>query len=140
MSASRWLLLLGSTLDSDERIHAALQELQALGEVALRAPIQHGPGSRDARRSYFNALVELAFDGSADALVAALKAIETRLGRRRDGEEVAIDIDLLAREVDGTWCADAHALDKREFEQPHAVALLRAAGIEVDTTPRSKPP
>ena len=132
MSASRWLLLLGSTLDSDERIHAALRELQSLGDVALRAPIQHGPGSRDARRCYFNALVEVVFDGDADALIAALKVIETRLGRRRDGDEVAIDIDLLAREVGGIWCADAHALDKGEFEQAHAVALLRAAGVEVN--------
>lgn len=132
MSASRWLLLLGSTLGSDERIHAALRELQALGEATLRAPIQHGPGSRDARRSYFNALVEFVFDGNADELVAALKAIETRLGRRRDGEDVAIDIDLLAREVDGIWRADAHAIEKREFEQAHAIALLRGAGIEFD--------
>lgn len=135
MSATRWLLLLGSTLGSDERIHAALRELQSLGDAALRAPIQRGPGSRDARRSYFNALVEMVFDGDADELVAALKSIETRLGRRRDGEEVAIDIDLLAREVDGIWRADAHALDKREFEQAHAIALLRAAGIEVNTKP-----
>ena len=133
MSASHWLLLLGSTLDSDERIRAALHELRSLGEVALRAPIQHGPGSRDARRSYFNALVELGFDGDADELVAALKAIETRLGRRRDGDEVVIDIDLLAREVDGIWLGDAHALNKREFEQTHAIALLRAAGIGIDT-------
>ena len=136
MSASRWLLLLGSTLESDERIHAALRELQSLGEVALCAPIQHGPGSRDARRSYFNALVEFAFDGDTSALVTALKAIETRLGRRRDNDEVAIDIDLLAREVDGIWHADAHALDKREFEQAHAIALLRVAGINVDVDPR----
>jgi len=132
VSGSRWLLLLGSTLDSDERIHAALRELQSLGDATLRAPIQHGPGSRDARRSYFNALVELVFDNDANELVAALKAIETRLGRRRDGDEVVIDIDLLAREVDGTWRADAHAIDKREFEQAHAVALLRTAQIEID--------
>ena len=65
MTASRWLLLLGSTQGSDERIHAALRELRTLGETTLRAPIQHGPGSRDARRNYFNALVELGFDGDA---------------------------------------------------------------------------
>jgi len=135
VSASRWLLLLGSTLETDERIHAALRELQSLGDAALRAPIQRGPGSRDARRSYFNALVELAFDVDANELVEALKVIETRLGRRREADEVAIDIDLLAREVDGIWRADAHALDKREFEQAHAMALLRAAEIEINATP-----
>ena len=132
MSASRWLLLLGSTLESDERIHAALRELRSLGDVALRAPIQHGPGSRDARRSYFNALVEVLFDGDAEGLVAALKAIEMRLGRNRASHEVAIDIDLLASQVDGIWRADAHALEKGEFEQAHAIALLRAAGVEID--------
>jgi len=135
MTPSRWLLLLGSTLETDERIHAALRELPSLGAVELRAPIQHGPGSHDARRSYFNALAELAFDGSTDELVAALKAIETKLGRRRDNDEVAIDIDLLARAIEGVWRADAHALDKRELEQPHAMALLRAAGIEISTAP-----
>ena len=136
MSASRWLLLLGSTLESDERIHAALRELQSLGEVALCAPIQHGPGSRDARRSYFNALVEVVFDGDAEGLVAALKAIEARLGRNRASQEVAIDIDLLASQVDGIWRADAHALEKGEFKQAHAIALLRAAGMEIDSTLR----
>ena len=135
MTASRWLLLLGSTRGSDERIHAALCELRTLGEATLRAPIQHGPGSRDARRHYFNALVELGFDGDAEDLVAALKAIETRLGRDRDSDEVAIDIDLLAREVDGVWRADAHALEKRELEQAHAITLLRAAGVEIDSAP-----
>jgi len=135
VSASHWLLLLGSTLDSDDRIHAALRELQSLGNVALLAPIQYGPGSRDAWRSYFNALAELVFDGDANELVAALKAIETRLGRRRDNDEVAIDIDLLAREVNGVWHADAHALDKREFEQAHAMALLLAAGVGIDSAP-----
>jgi len=34
-----------------------------------------------------------------------------------------------------SWHADAHALDKREFEQAHAMALLRAAGVEVDSAP-----
>jgi 2-amino-4-hydroxy-6-hydroxymethyldihydropteridine diphosphokinase len=133
VSASRWLLLLGSTQGSDERIHAALRELQTLGEAKLLAPIQYGPGSRDARRNYFNALVELGFDGDVDELVAALKAIETRLGRDRDSDEVAIDIDLLAREGNGVWRADAHAIEKRELEQAHAIALLRAVGIEIDS-------
>lgn len=133
MSASRWLLLLGSTQGSDERIHAALRELRTLGEAKLLAPIQYGPGSRDARRNYFNALVELGFDGDVDELVAALKAIETRLGRNRDSDEVAIDIDLLAREGNGVWRADAHAIEKRELEQAHAIALLRAVGIEIDS-------
>ncbi len=135
MTASRWLLLLGSTRGSDERIHAALCELRTLGEATLRAPIQHGPGSRNARRNYFNALVEFGFDGDAEELVAALKAIEMRLGRDRDSDEVAIDIDVLAREVDGVWRADAHAIEKHEFEQVHAITLLRAAGIEIDSAP-----
>lgn len=131
MTASRCLLLLGSTLASDERIHAALRELNAIGAAEPLAPILHGPGSRDARRRYFNALAALDFDGTSDDLVAALKAIETRLGRRRDVDDVAIDIDVLACQIDGVWHADAHALAKGEFEQAHAIALLREAGIEV---------
>ena len=129
---ARWMLLLGSTLASDERVHEALRELSVLGLVRLCAPIRHGPGSRDPRRSYFNALVEIAFEGDAKALVTALKAIEANLGRRRDEAEVAIDIDLLARWVDARWQADPHALAKGEFAQAHTIALLADAGIEID--------
>lgn len=135
--SSCWLLLLGSTLADDERVHAALRALAELGPARLLAPIRHGPGSGDARRSYFNALVEIHHDGDAAQLVAACKAIERRLGRRRDVDEVAIDIDLLARWSDGAWRADAHALAKGEFGQPHALALFADAGITVDTASRS---
>ncbi|MCC6596446.1 MAG: 2-amino-4-hydroxy-6-hydroxymethyldihydropteridine diphosphokinase, partial [Rhodanobacteraceae bacterium] len=92
----RWLLLLGSTLADDARVRAALVALGELGAVRLLAPIRHGPGSRDPRRSYFNALAELECALGRDPLIAALKAIEHTLGRRRGQAEVAIDIDLLA--------------------------------------------
>lgn len=127
--ARRWLLLLGSTLADDARVRAALVALGELGAVRLLAPIRHGPGSRDPRRSYFNALAELECALGRDPLIAALKAIEHTLGRRRGQAEVAIDIDLLACGQAGRWHADAHALDKGEFAQPHTLALLQAAGI-----------
>ncbi|MBX3690187.1 2-amino-4-hydroxy-6-hydroxymethyldihydropteridine diphosphokinase [Dokdonella sp.] len=130
--SARYLLLLGSTRSDDGHVRAALHDLANLGAVKLCAPIQHGPGSRDPRRMYFNALAELEFDGEAAALVAALKAIEAGLGRQRGSAEVAIDIDLLARWVDARWLADPHALAKGEFVQAHTRALLGAADIDID--------
>lgn len=131
----RALLLLGSTLADDGRVREALAALGEMGAVRLLAPIRHGPGSRDPQRHYFNALAEFGFAGERATLVAALKALESRLGRRRDGGEVAIDIDLLALHVDERWQADAHALAKGEFAQAHTRALLRAAALEVDLAP-----
>ena len=128
----RALLLLGSTLPDDGRLRQALAALGEMGAVRLLAPIRHGPGSRDPQRHYFNALAEFFYSGERATLVAALKALERKLGRRRDDGEVAIDIDLLALRVDGRWQADAHAQAKGEFEQAHTRALLRDAALDVD--------
>ncbi|MCW5578226.1 MAG: 2-amino-4-hydroxy-6-hydroxymethyldihydropteridine diphosphokinase [Dokdonella sp.] len=131
---THWLLLLGSTLADDGRLRQALAALAELGSVRLLAPLQHGPGSRDPQRRYFNALVELVRSDGRDALVTSLKDIEQRLGRRRDDREVAIDIDLLAARSDGPWLADAHALAKGEFAQAHTRALLHHAGLAIQAT------
>jgi len=53
---------------------------------------------------------------------------------RDESGEVAIDIDLLAMQANGSWLAEPHALEKREFTQTPARDMLKAAGIEMSGT------
>jgi 2-amino-4-hydroxy-6-hydroxymethyldihydropteridine diphosphokinase len=135
MPARRWLLLLGSNLAGSERIQQALETLAALGHVTSLTPIERMPARGDPSRFYYNALATLGCDLDRDVLRAQLKQIEIELGRVRDESgEVAIDIDLLAMQANGSWLAEPHALEKREFTQTPARDMLKAAGIEVSGT------
>lgn len=128
----RRLLMLGSNLPDDSRLCAALHRLAAHGRAELLGDIQHLPPRSGGGAWYFNALavVESVLDDAA--FRALLADIERELGRdRSQPARVEIDIDLLARQCDGDWVADAHALAKRELEQPPAVDLMRASGILV---------
>jgi 2-amino-4-hydroxy-6-hydroxymethyldihydropteridine diphosphokinase len=130
--AQCYLLLLGSNLASAVRLEQALAALAALGSVTPLTPVTHTPARHNPARFYFNALAQLECALDHDPLRVELKAIETRLGRVRDGSgEVAIDIDLLATRVDDAWQADPHALAKREFTQSPARELLADAGIAI---------
>lgn len=132
MPAHRWLLLLGSNLADPECIQQALETLAVLGQVTSLTPIERMPARGDASRFYYNALAMLDCDLDRDALRTRLKQIETELGRVRDGSgEVAIDIDLLARQANERWLADPHAIEKREFAQAPARDMLEAAGLVV---------
>jgi 7,8-dihydro-6-hydroxymethylpterin-pyrophosphokinase len=128
----RWLLLLGSSLDQDDRLRTALDCLADLGESQALTPVQRFP-SHDGSGRYYNALAEIHFDDERPVLVAALKRLETALGRHRDETAtVDIDIDILAAtDADGRWRADHHALEKNEFARDTVCELLRQAGIDV---------
>lgn len=135
MSTRRWLLLLGSNLAGSERVRQALETLVVLGHVTSLTPIERMPARGDASRFYYNALATLDCDLDREVLGAQLKRIEIELGRVRDESgEVAIDIDLLAMQANGSWLAEPHALEKREFTQTPARDMLKAAGIEVSGT------
>lgn len=135
MSTRRWLLLLGSNLAGSERVRQALETLVVLGHVTSLTPIERMPARGDASRFYYNALATLDCDLDREVLRAQLKRIEIELGRVRDESgEVAIDIDLLAMQANGSWLAEPHALEKREFTQTPARDMLKAAGIEVSGT------
>lgn len=128
-----WLLLLGSNLADDARVHAALAALGPLGAVTRVTAIRRLPAHGDASApDYFNVLATLASDLDRDALVASLKRIERELGRVHGSGRVAIDIDLLACRDDNRWLADAHAIEKNDLEKPPAPLLLREAGITVE--------
>jgi 7,8-dihydro-6-hydroxymethylpterin-pyrophosphokinase len=129
---SRWLLLLGSNLDTDVRVRSALARLAARGTATLLTPIRRFTSDNGDPRRYYNALVDWCAADGGGRMPAFAHRLEHELGRQRDmSEEVAIDIDLLASFVDGQWHADAHALDKRAFARASVVALLREAGIDV---------
>jgi 7,8-dihydro-6-hydroxymethylpterin-pyrophosphokinase len=131
--AQRWLLLLGSSLAGDGCVRAALQRLGVLGDVTALTPIRRLPTYDGSARVYHNLLAVLACAHDLDAalLAARLKRIEAELGRR-PGDEIAIDIDILAMADGARWKLDAHALAKREFEHPPALTLLAEANLHLD--------
>lgn len=131
----RWLLVLGSNLADDARVHQALLAIGALGEVERLTPVVLTPARR-GQGHYHNALVALASDASSAVLRQALKRIETALGRVRDGGGVvAIDIDPLAFNDGQGWQPDAHAVGKGEFERAPVPQLLVQAGIMMVDAP-----
>ena len=133
-AARRHLLLLGSNLPDATRIEQALQALRALGKLAQPVPVQHGPPRSGNGAWYYNTLAVLTCTLDDPALDAALAAIEQRLGRRRDGTEVAIDIDRLAVALpDAPWQAHPHALAKGELTRAPAAQLLAASGLHITT-------
>ncbi|MBS0383667.1 MAG: 2-amino-4-hydroxy-6-hydroxymethyldihydropteridine diphosphokinase [Proteobacteria bacterium] len=128
-----WLLLLGSNFDSNERVHAALAALRALGPAALVTAILRLPAHGGARvPDYYNALATLESSLDREVLVGNLKRIEHELGRVHGSGRVAIDIDLLACRDGGRWLADRHAIEKGDLGQSPVPQLLREAGIRID--------
>jgi len=97
--AVRWLLVLGSNVDAEEQLDAALVALDHVGNVIERSSRLAGADVGGGERAYLNQLVELMADVDTD-LRPALKAIEHARGRC--AERMArglcdLDIDLLAR-------------------------------------------
>lgn len=132
--ARAWLLLLGSNLDSDERVHTALAALRKLGPAEFATTIRRLPAHGDAASpDYHNVLAMLESGLDRATLVANLKRIERELGRVRGGGRVAIDIDLLASREGARWVADPHAVEKDDIERPPAPLLLREAGIDIES-------
>lgn len=128
----RWLLLLGSSLPTDDRLQRALSRLGELGTAHAVTPVRRFPSyTGEPGRWYFNALAELDSAQGRDQLHAQLRAIEAQLGRRRDVPgEVAIDLDILAVDDGHGWRTDAHALAKGDLDHPTTRGLLALAGID----------
>lgn len=128
-----WLLMLGSNLESDERVRAALAALRALGSTKLLTAIRRLPAHGDANAAdYYNALALLESESDRTTLVANLKHIERELGRVHGSGRVAIDIDLLACRDGSRWIADPHALEKNEFGQLSTSGLITDAGMTIE--------
>ena len=100
----RAAIALGSNLgDRFANLQNARDQIQALDGVAglivqsaiyETSPVDCEPGAQN----FYNAVIEVGFEKSADALLGALQEIERGLGRERDHERNVsrtIDLDLL---------------------------------------------
>lgn len=123
--------MLGSNLADDTRIHGALATLSELGFVECLGPVRHLRPREGRGPHYYNVLAVLHSPLEGSQLDEALSNVEHALGRRRGSKEVAIDIDLLATEVDGLWRASHRATVKEELHRWPARHLLEVSGIRV---------
>lgn len=130
--AARWLLLLGSSRDDDGPMREALEQLDRCGTARWLTPVRRFPADDGSGLAFHNALATWQPACGETEAHAEIRRIEAALGRDRGRrDEVAIDIDLLARLSGRQWQAHAHARDKREFARPLVRMLLLQAGITV---------
>lgn len=128
---TRRLLVLGSDDGSGSPIEAALAALSELGPVERLTPVRRMRDDGGSGRWYMNLLACVDNPLEREPLRERLRGIERRLGRSRRGDDVAIDIDLLATESGDGWRVDAHAADKGEHRTAHVRMLLDEAGVDV---------
>lgn len=107
---------LGDRVGLMKEARDACMELNAPGEKFLQSALyETAPvGCPDGSPPYLNAVVELGWTGSPQALLRACQALEQKLGRRRsgvEGEPRTIDVDVLY--VDGL------TVDTPELVLPH---------------------
>lgn len=99
--STAWIGLGANLGDPPATFRNALDRLDALESVAVRSvsPVYRtAPWGRGGQPDFLNAVAGLETQRSPQALLAALLAIETDLGRVRDGERWGprkIDLDLL---------------------------------------------
>ncbi|MDE2085305.1 MAG: 2-amino-4-hydroxy-6-hydroxymethyldihydropteridine diphosphokinase, partial [Xanthomonadaceae bacterium] len=127
-----WLLQLGSNFPSDKIVRSALAILAGAGILTTLTKIKKFGSYDGKRRSYYNVLVSFVAVGERNEIVAMLKRIERELGRSGSpNDTVTIDLDILASLQNAEWIPDRYALQKREFERPPVVAMLRDARIRI---------
>ena len=94
------LLLLGSNIDPEQHIEAAIVQLRACTDLVSLSPVYQTPAvSAPGTADYHNQAVILRDPLSFEELRVQLKLIETALGRTRNTDFNAprtIDIDILA--------------------------------------------
>jgi 2-amino-4-hydroxy-6-hydroxymethyldihydropteridine diphosphokinase len=92
------LLSLGSNIDREANIRQAVDELQQhFGPLSL-SPVYESTSVGFDGPAFYNLAASLHSDRSPQEISRTLKAIETQLGRSRDGDKFdsrTIDIDLL---------------------------------------------
>jgi len=123
MTTRRYVLLLGSSLESPQVLRLAAELLSVQGLVEATSRCVQGPSvsAGDARHFHNQALV-LACGLSPDALVPWLKATEAELGRVPGQAQCVIDIDLACE-------CDAHGIvlwrDDAKLRHPLFVSLMQ---------------
>lgn len=123
MKTRRYVLLLGSSLDTPQALDDARAALAMHGLLEVASARVEGPSVNpaDARR-FHNQAVALATGLPREALGATLKQIETALGRTPQAAQCVIDIDLACE-------CDAHGIvlwrDDAKLGHPLFVDLMQ---------------
>lgn len=91
-------LSLGSNIEPERHLQAALDALQARFGALVVSPVYRTPAVGFEGPDFLNLAVELETDLAPEALDAWLHALEDRLGRRRDQPRFAsrtVDLDIV---------------------------------------------
>ena len=123
---------IGSNLgDSAGRVRGAIDALASLGSVRAQSSLyRSAPWGRTDQPAFINAVVRLETDLTPLALLDALKAIETRLGRtpgERWGPR-AIDLDILTYDDESVELAALRVPHPHLYER--AFVLVPLAEID----------
>ena len=91
---------LGSNIEPERHLRAAVVELEKLGEIEAVSPVYASIAIGDTEQpDFLNAAVRLLTEHSADSLCESLREIEADLGRVRDPQNKnaarTIDLDLV---------------------------------------------
>jgi 2-amino-4-hydroxy-6-hydroxymethyldihydropteridine diphosphokinase len=99
LTTHRAFVALGSNIDAERNLPAAVRALAALGQVTGASRVyETAPVGNPADPRFLNAAVRLETTLPPDELLRGLKLLETRLGRVRSDDPNAprtIDLDLL---------------------------------------------
>ncbi len=121
------LLLIGSNVDAEMKMNAALQELRAaFGAIRCSARHQSAASGEATAAPYLNQAVLINSGLDRDALKLRLRAIESRLGRTRPAAikgQCVIDIDALAAIDGGLVVWDEPAFSASYAQAPIAELL-----------------
>ncbi len=96
MTLHRFVLLLGSGTDHEGKLEQARRRLQELGSIVSQSALVHAPSVLPGDgHHYVNQAVLVETASAREAIAAALKSLESALGRRAGDEVCQIDIDLV---------------------------------------------
>lgn len=127
----RYFLSLGSNLEPEKHLRAAIRELRArFGDLGVSSVYQ-SEAVGFAGPPFWNLVVGLDSDLDAEALNAWLHALEERHGRVRGGPRYAdrtLDLDIVA--------IDGRATDRPELQHAFVLAPLAEIAPEI-LEPRS---
>ncbi|HET6912017.1 MAG TPA: 2-amino-4-hydroxy-6-hydroxymethyldihydropteridine diphosphokinase [Rhodanobacteraceae bacterium] len=116
---TRFYLSLGSNLEPEEHLHAALRELRERFGALMVSSVYESEAVGFDGPPFWNLAAGLESDLDLDALSAWLHELEDRQGRRRDQPRYAdrtLDIDVVAFGMD--------SLDRPEWKQAFLLAPL----------------
>jgi 2-amino-4-hydroxy-6-hydroxymethyldihydropteridine diphosphokinase len=129
---------LGSNLgDRRVNLQRALELLPPLAEVEALSPIYEStPQPPAPPPAYFNAVCRLRTDLRPEALLAHLKQIEAKMGRRPSAHWAprVIDLDLVLYNDETLESPSLTIPHPRMHERAFVLAPLRDLGVELDAT------